>query len=77
MKRTVDFTDRADAAEWLASFMDRAYDLADIATEATKPRSQRTLCKAALRRELQATFGELHKLCRAGRRGIRTPRRTP
>jgi hypothetical protein len=77
MKHAVNFDDRADVADWLANLMDRATDLVDIATEATKPRRERTLCKAALRRELQATFGELHKLCRAGRRGIRAPRRTP
>ena len=74
MKRAVDFNDRAEMADWLASFMARAYELADIATEATAPRGKRTLSKAALRRELDVTFGELHALCRAGRRGIRAPR---
>lgn len=74
MKRAVVFNDRAEVADWLASLMDRAYEVADIATEATAPRGARTLSRAALRRELDATFGELHTLCRAGRRGTRTPR---
>ena len=57
MKSTVDFDDRAEVAEWLASLMERAYELVDIATEATAPRGSRTLSRAALRRELDVTFG--------------------
>jgi hypothetical protein len=74
MKAAVNFDDRAEVAEWLASLMERAYDLADITSEATAPRGSRTLSKAALRRDLDVTFAELQKLCRAGRRGIRAPR---
>ncbi len=74
MKPAVNFDDRAEVADWLNSIMERAYELADVATEATAPRGARTLSKAALRCELDATFAELHTLCRAGRRGIRAPR---
>jgi hypothetical protein len=74
VKPAVNFDDRAEVADWLASLMERAYELADVATEATAPRGSRTLSRAALRRELDATFGELHALCRAGRRGIRAAR---
>jgi hypothetical protein len=77
VKRAVDFNNRAEVADWLASVVERTYELADIATEATAPRGSRTLSRAALRRELDATFGELHALCRAGRKGIRAPKGTP
>ena len=77
MKNAVDFNNRADVADWLANVMDRAYDLAEIAGAALKPRRERLLSRAALRRELDASFNELRQLCRAGRRGIRAPRRTP
>ncbi len=74
MKRAVDFNDRAEVADWLNSIMERAYELGDIATEATAPHGARTVSKAELRRELGATFDELRQLCRAGRRGIPSPR---
>lgn len=74
MKSAVDFNNRAEVADWLASIMERAYELGDIATEATAPRGARTMSKAALRDELGTTFDELRQLCRAGRRGIRAPR---
>ena len=74
MKPAVNFDDRAEVAEWLASLMERAHEVADVATKATAPRGSRTLSRAALRRELDVTFGELHALCRAGRKGIRAPR---
>lgn len=73
MKPAVNFEDRLEVAEWFASIMERAYELADIAAAANKPRRERLLSRAALRRELEVTFGELRQLCRAGRRGIRTP----
>lgn len=78
MKPSVNFDDRAEVADWFHEVVDRAYELAEIAGAALKPKDQRLLSRAALRRELEATFGELRQLCRAGRRGIRTPpRRTP
>jgi hypothetical protein len=77
VKRAVNFNDHAEVADWLASVVERAYELADIATEATAPHGVRTLSKAALRAELAATFGELHQLARAGRRGIRAAKGSP
>ena len=77
MKPTVNFDDRAEVADWFASVMERSYELADIADAANKPRRERLLSRAALRRELDATFAELRQLCRAGRRGIRTPSEKP
>ena len=74
MKPSVNFDDRADVADWLSSLLDSAYDLAEIAAAALKPKEERVLSKAELRRELEATLNELHRLGRAGRRGIRTPR---
>ena len=74
MKRAVDFNNRSEVADWLNSIMERAYELGDIATEATAPHGARTMSKAELRRELGSTFDELRQLCRAGRRGIRAPR---
>jgi hypothetical protein len=75
VKRTVDFDNRAEVADWFAGIMDSAYDLAEIAGAALKPRDERILSKAELRRELDANFDELRQACRAGRRGIRAPRR--
>ena len=77
MKPAVNFEDRAEVADWFASVMDNAFELAEIAGAALKPKGERVLSKAELRRELETTFGELRQLCRAGRRGIRAPRRTP
>lgn len=78
MKPAVNFDDRAEVADWFASVMVNAYDLAEIAGAALKRKGERVVTKAELRRELEATFAELTQLCRAGRRGIRTPpRRTP
>ena len=72
MKPTVNFDDRAEVADWFSAVMDSAYDLAEIAGAALKPKNERIVSKAELRRELDATFAELRALCRAGRRGIRT-----
>jgi hypothetical protein len=71
VKRAVDFTSRADVAEWFANVMERAYEMAELAGEGAQPRTARTLSRADLRRETEATFAELRQLCRAGRRGIR------
>ncbi len=76
MKAAVNFNDRVEVADWFASVMDNAYELADIAGAALKPKAERVVSKAELRRELEASFGELRQLCRAGRRGIRTPLRS-
>ncbi len=76
MKPAVNFDDRADVANWFASVMDNAYELAEIAGDALKPKGERVVSKAELRRELETTFAELRALCRAGRRGIRTPPRS-
>jgi hypothetical protein len=76
VKPAVNFDDRADVADWFASVMDNAYELAEIAGAALKPKEERILSKAELRRELETTFAELRALCRAGRRGIRTPPRS-
>ena len=75
MKPSVNFEDRAEVADWFSAVMNSAYDLAEIAGAALKPKDERIVSKAELRRELDATFGELRQLCRAGRRGIRTPSR--
>jgi hypothetical protein len=77
VKPALNFESRAEVADWLASVLERAYELADIATEATAPRGARTVTKAALRRDLDATFTELRQLARAGRKGIRAPKETP
>ena len=76
MKPAVNFNNRDEVADWLNSIMERAYELGDIATEATAPRGARRMSKAELRRELGASFDELRQLCRAGRRGIRAARGT-
>jgi hypothetical protein len=74
VKAAVNFNNRDEVADWLNSIMDRAYELGDIATEATAPHGARTMSKAELRRELGSTFDELRQLCRAGRHGIGAPR---
>jgi hypothetical protein len=71
VKRTVDFTDRNAVADWIAALNERVLDLADIASEATKPRRERTVSRAHLRGEIEATVAELRAMVRAGRRGIR------
>jgi len=72
VKRAVDFTNRAEVADWIASLNERVLDMADIAAEATKPRRARTVSRAHLRGEIEATMAELRAMVRAGRRGIRS-----
>jgi acyl transferase domain-containing protein len=71
VKRAVDFTDRSAVADWIAALNERVLDLADIAAEACKPRRARTVSRAHLRSEIEATVAELRAMVRAARRGIR------
>lgn len=77
MKESVDFDNRSDVADWLASTMERAFEVADIAAAALEPKSKRVLSKAELRRELAAAVAELQQLHKAARRGLRAPAEKP
>ncbi len=71
MKPRVSFDNRAEVADWLSAVMTRIDDLEAIAMAALKPKSERVVSKAELRRELDAASSELHRLCRAGERGVK------
>lgn len=75
MKPRVNFDDRAEVADWLSAVMTRIDDLEGIAGAALKPKNERVVSRAELRRELGAALRELHRLCRAGERGVRKPSR--
>ena len=46
MKPEVNFDDRAEVADWFSAMMDSAYDLAEIAGAALKPKDERVVSKA-------------------------------
>ena len=71
MKPRVSFDNRAEVADWLSALRSRIDDLEGIAGAALKPKNERVVSKAELRRELEAALSELHRLCRAGERGVR------
>ena len=76
MKPRVNFDNRAEVAEWLSALMTRIDDLEAIAGAALKPKAERVVSRAELRRELDAALSELHRLCRAGERGVGRPTRS-
>ncbi len=75
MKPRVSFDNRAEVAAWLSALRSRIDDLEGIAGAALKPKSERVVSRAELRRELDVASSELHRLCRAGERGVRNPPR--
>ncbi len=71
MKRAVDFTNRRDVAEWISAMASLADELADIATEAMRPKGERVVSKPALRRDLATAARKVQRLVKAARRGNR------